>query len=347
MNSHMMKHTHTPPPTSEADLMLSSLLKSNPALLLNPALLSLNPSLYAVQLAQLQLLTQQGGTGTAASEAMRKLSELGGGGGGESYSNPLAQVRKRKHEDSMDEFTAAALAAAGVFNPSTSAAAKGSPTSSPRLTESPLDLSGAARKMDSPGGKIPKLGDDKMASALGPWSFLHPLLAAGSLSPEALTRFQMGLPTLTASAMESASAGGLKNPLERMSEIAKGSSAAAAAAAAAAAIVSSSSSAASAGMRLAVANAGSRPSAWQSQWLNRGPESNKDIFKCVWCKESYPSLQSLTTHMKETKHFGGSIPPSPQMPASSPTISRPPIPSMPQTSSSSMMSTMRDRKSVV
>ncbi|XP_040563442.1 protein tiptop [Lepeophtheirus salmonis] len=53
-----------------------------------------------------------------------------------------------------------------------------------------------------------------------------------------------------------------------------------------------------------------RHSAWQSQWINRGEENAKDIFKCTWCKECFHSFQALTHHMKETKHFGGSLPPS-------------------------------------
>ena len=28
----------------------------------------------------------------------------------------------------------------------------------------------------------------------------------------------------------------------------------------------------------------------------------EDVFKCVWCKESYQTLEGLTTHMKEAKH---------------------------------------------
>merc|ERR1712008_355902 len=117
-------------------------------------------------------------------------------------------------------------------------------------------------------------------------------------------------------------AGGLGgNPLERMSEIAKGSQSPP--------VSSSQANANKLVASMSTANAaGSRPSAWQSQWLNRGPESNKDIFKCVWCKEAFSSLQSLTAHMKETKHFGGSIPPSPTMPPTPQAInSRPPIPS--------------------
>ena len=70
VNNPLMK---PPVPTStasatsnqEADL-LGNILK-NPALMLNPAaMLGLNPSLYAVQLAQLQLLAQGGGAGGAA-----------------------------------------------------------------------------------------------------------------------------------------------------------------------------------------------------------------------------------------------------------------------------------------
>ena len=323
--------------SSEADLV-GHLLKSNPALLLNPALLSLNPSLYAVQLAQLQLLTQQGG-GSGSAEALRRLS--GGGGQGDANdafasavaasTNPLAQVRKRKHEDSESDFNNPMSALAGVLNLT---ASKNSPASSPRLAESPLDLSGS-KKLESPGGlpKIPRLSEaDKMASAasMGAWPFLHPLLAAGGLTPEALTRLQMaGMPQVSQAMEVVASSGGVgpKNPLERMSEIAKGSSSAVASSQqhSPASMSTSPNSAASRGLQASAP--GTRPSAWQSQWLNRGPESNKDIFKCVWCKESFPSLQSLTTHMKETKHFGASIPPSPTLPPSAPPNRQAAIPS--------------------
>lgn len=47
-----------------------------------------------------------------------------------------------------------------------------------------------------------------------------------------------------------------------------------------------------------------RHSAWQSHWLNKGADSVKDVFKCVWCKQSFPTLESLTIHMKETQHLG-------------------------------------------
>lgn len=47
-----------------------------------------------------------------------------------------------------------------------------------------------------------------------------------------------------------------------------------------------------------------RHSAWQSHWLNKGADSVKDVFKCVWCKQSFPTLDNLTIHMKETQHVG-------------------------------------------
>lgn len=58
-------------------------------------------------------------------------------------------------------------------------------------------------------------------------------------------------------------------------------------------------------------NSGSagRHSAWQSHWLNKGADSAKDVLKCVWCKQSFPSLAAMTTHMKETKHCGVNVPP--------------------------------------
>ena len=55
-----------------------------------------------------------------------------------------------------------------------------------------------------------------------------------------------------------------------------------------------------------------RHSAWQSHWLNKGADSAKDVLKCVWCKQSFPSLAAMTTHMKETKHCGVSMPPQNQ-----------------------------------
>lgn len=52
-----------------------------------------------------------------------------------------------------------------------------------------------------------------------------------------------------------------------------------------------------------------RHSAWQSHWLNKGADSTKDVLKCVWCKQSFPTLAAMSTHMKETKHCNVSVPP--------------------------------------
>ncbi|KAL3269735.1 hypothetical protein HHI36_008795 [Cryptolaemus montrouzieri] len=84
------------------------------------------------------------------------------------------------------------------------------------------------------------------------------------------------------------------------------------------------------------ANAASnRHSAWQSHWLNKGADQAKDVLKCVWCKQSFPSLAAMTTHMKEAKHCGVNVP-VPQMQSQS-IIPQPQItsPSNTNTSSSS------------
>ncbi|XP_051157075.1 protein tiptop isoform X1 [Leptopilina boulardi] len=56
------------------------------------------------------------------------------------------------------------------------------------------------------------------------------------------------------------------------------------------------------------ATSGSRHSAWQSHWLNKGADQAKDVLKCVWCKQSFPTLAAMTTHMKEAKHCGVNMP---------------------------------------
>lgn len=76
--------------------------------------------------------------------------------------------------------------------------------------------------------------------------------------------------------------------------------------------------------------AGGRHSAWQSHWLNKGADQAKDVLKCVWCKQSFPSLAAMTTHMKEAKHCGVNVP--------VPNIQPPPLPmpQPPQTPTSSL-----------
>ena len=343
----------TAPSDAEA---LNNMLKNNA--LLNPALLSINPSLYAVQLAQLQaaqLLSQGGLQQLAAARRASEDDDINTG-----------NLRKRKHDSatSSDDPLSSAL---NLTKRSPSVSPKSGEVSQGRSTaESPLDLSGSKRLGDlglqlggvglGGGGKLPKLDAQSIAglpwaaAAAGTMPFLHPLLAGTNVSPDALSRFGLaGLAGLSSSASDSllstsysssttsipsfSSSGGLpgapggnlgglgvgqklsgelRNPLDRMSEIAKGGSPSASLPSSSAPTTSTSS------MRPSL---GPRHSAWQSQWISRGPESNKDIFKCVWCKDSFSSLQALTIHMKETKHFGGNIPPSPQMPVRSPLVS--------------------------
>ena len=75
-------------------------------------------------------------------------------------------------------------------------------------------------------------------------------------------------------------------------------------------------------------------SPWQAQWANKHQDSKpEDVFKCVWCKESYSSLDLLTRHMKEAKHHN--LPQYPGLPAQRPSPSSPirasaPLPSPPR-----------------
>ena len=78
-------------------------------------------------------------------------------------------------------------------------------------------------------------------------------------------------------------------------------------------------------------------SPWQSQWISKTSESTRieDVFKCVWCKESYHSLDQLTKHMREAKHHNlpqyglpirppVSSPVRPSLPLSAPSLPSPP-----------------------
>ena len=80
-------------------------------------------------------------------------------------------------------------------------------------------------------------------------------------------------------------------------------------------------------------------SPWQAQWASRncegGPGGPEDVFKCVWCKESYHSLDQLTKHMREAKHHNlpqyglpirppVSSPVRPSLPLSAPSLPSPP-----------------------
>ena len=163
----------------------------------------------------------------------------------------------------------------------------------PPKPESPLDLSAVGMSSLLP-MRVPKsdpgAGAAAWAAASGAFPFLTPFLAAGTAADVARMSAAISPQTMispsSTTLQDILSTGRTANPLDQMSEIAK----------------TASSSRAS--------SAGQRHSAWQSQWINRGPENSKDIFKCVWCKESFITLQALTSHMKETKHFGPNIPTS-------------------------------------
>ncbi|XP_043469038.1 protein tiptop-like isoform X2 [Leptopilina heterotoma] len=82
------------------------------------------------------------------------------------------------------------------------------------------------------------------------------------------------------------------------------------------------------------ATSGSRHSAWQSHWLNKGADQAKDVLKCVWCKQSFPTLAAMTTHMKEAKHCGVNMPVPPPSVSHHQNISIAPPQHQPQTSTS-------------
>ncbi|XP_014760414.2 protein tiptop isoform X2 [Drosophila ananassae] len=86
-------------------------------------------------------------------------------------------------------------------------------------------------------------------------------------------------------------------------------------------------------------SSGGRHSAWQSHWLNKGADTAKDVFKCVWCKQSFATLASLTTHMKETQHCGVQIPsPSASAGAGGASSGAPPASRLPASTSNSACS---------
>ena len=171
----------------------------------------------------------------------------------------------------------------------------------PRV-ESPLDLSGAGlaatpkESLASEPAVVPP-SSGLMGGIMNPaWAnalpFLNPFLAATGVNSEALmARFAVPttatapnpLPSPVANAPPRISSPSI-NPLDFMTEIAKTGRTT---------IKQGSNS----------GGAGSRHSAWQSQWINRGQENTKDIFKCVLCKDNFSSLQALTLHMRETGHF--------------------------------------------
>lgn len=187
---------------------------------------------------------------------------------------------------------------------------------------SPLDLSVSRKRItndDSPHHsprKMPRPGHDYKPSIVSPWTspvsaqlpFFANVVAAAGLSPKPLTGDWNGKNKHHHSLPSDAT-----KALEKMSELSRigddmfrasnnnsshggGSH------------VGGNSGSNSGGVSVGATTTG-RHSAWQSHWLNKGADSAKDVLKCVWCKQSFPSLAAMTTHMKETKHCGVSVPP--------------------------------------
>lgn len=163
----------------------------------------------------------------------------------------------------------------------------------------PLDLSVSTRKrqtpgleQDTPARKLPRSTDYK--SPLPPGSWVPPIN-----------------PYLAAVAAKSGLGGKLapneaSKALEKMSEMSRLETPPPSGRAAGAAAGAGGSAAT--GAAAGAAGGGGRHSAWQSHWLNKGADAAKDVFKCVWCKQSFATLALLTTHMKETQHCGVQVP---------------------------------------
>lgn len=185
---------------------------------------------------------------------------------------------------------------------------------------SPLDLSTSRKRggnTDSPHHsprKMPRPGHDYKPSIVSPWTspvaaqlpFFANAVAAAGLSPKTISDNWNGKNKMHHSLPSDAT-----KALEKMSELSRigddmfrasnnnsshgGGN-------------GGNSGSGSSGVSVGATTTG-RHSAWQSHWLNKGADSAKDVLKCVWCKQSFPSLAAMTTHMKETKHCGVSVPP--------------------------------------
>ncbi|KAH8356953.1 hypothetical protein KR200_007454 [Drosophila serrata] len=169
----------------------------------------------------------------------------------------------------------------------------------------PLDLSVSTRKREGdrdspPPRKIPRSISSEYKSPLPPGSWvppINPYLAAVAAKTGGLGGSKM-VPNEASKALEKMTE---MSRLETSPPIMSRSSG----------ITSSpgsGSGAAAGGGGSGGSSSGGRHSAWQSHWLNKGADAAKDVFKCVWCKQSFATLASLTTHMKETQHCGVQIP---------------------------------------
>ncbi|XP_017011787.2 protein tiptop [Drosophila takahashii] len=178
--------------------------------------------------------------------------------------------------------------------------------------QGPLDLSVSTRKrqgQDSPppARKIPRSVSSDYKSPLPPGSWMPPINPY--LAAVAAKTGGLGNSKLAPSEASKA--------LEKMSEMSRRETPPPVARSSSGGTASLGSGAISAGG--GGSSSGGRHSAWQSHWLNKGADAAKDVFKCVWCKQSFSTLASLTTHMKETQHCGVQIPsPSSAPPAPPP-----------------------------
>lgn len=192
-----------------------------------------------------------------------------------------------------------------------------------KTDSSPLDLSVSRKRVTSGGSphhsprKMSRPGHDFKPSLVSPWSspaavaaqlpFFANAVAAAGLSPKTLAAEWNGKNKLHSSLPSDAT-----KALEKMSELSRiGDDMFRS--------TSSNNNSSLNDRHVGGGNSGSnvsvgapsagRHSAWQSHWLNKGADTAKDVLKCVWCKQSFPSLAAMTTHMKETKHCGVSMPP--------------------------------------
>ncbi|KAH8410216.1 hypothetical protein KR009_008406 [Drosophila setifemur] len=195
------------------------------------------------------------------------------------------------------------------------------------LDTGPLDLSVSTRKRQGerespPSTKVPRSISSDYKSPLPPGSWvppINPYLAAVAAKTGGLGNSKL-VPSEATKALEKMSEMsrlGTPPPVSRSSS----------------GIISSGASGSSGG-----STTGGRHSAWQSHWLNKGADAAKDVFKCVWCKQSFATLASLTTHMKETQHCGVQIP-SPSSSGGAGSAPAPPPPSrLPASASNSACS---------
>lgn len=193
----------------------------------------------------------------------------------------------------------------------------------------PLDLSVSRKRggSDSPRhshNKIPRPGQDFKQSIVTPWSssqlpFFAAAAAAAGFSPKALANEWNGRNKMHSLPSDATKA------LEKMSELSRLGEDIFRASNTNSTHVGGGSSGTNTGSNSSSVSVGAttgRHSAWQSHWLNKGADTTKDVLKCVWCKQSFPTLDAMTTHMKETKHCGVNVPPHTSSQQSQPPSSR-------------------------